>query len=446
MDSTHPGRSTDLSSPIDGERPASRPPPVGCLVVVVERHPAGTETFIERELRYLEERRPVLILSCRPPEDGDAWAKPALRSRVLFGTRVGLLPVLQLLGAFVRQPAATARSLREAVACLPRRPRGFVRALRTVAIARSLDRQLRSTFAAHDPGESRSQKCRLHFHGHFLGLPALVTRLLAGQNRATFSLSAHARDVFSPDHDLGALTAGASVVCACSRETLESLQPQVRPEMRRRLVLCNHGLALDEFPFHASVRPGDPLRVLHCGRLIPKKGVDQILRGIARARTDGLPIELSLVGDGPERSRLERLAARLRLEQVRFAGMLPWAEVRREMQQADVLVHAGRRTARGDRDGISNAILEAMAFGVPVLATASGGTPEVVRDGETGWLLGDPLPESLAWRLGWLRAHPEEVLQVTRAARDLVTARFDLAHTGKALEAALARRESDPSC
>jgi glycosyltransferase involved in cell wall biosynthesis len=129
--------------------------------------------------------------------------------------------------------------------------------------------------------------------------------------------------------------------------------------------------------------------VLFVGRLVKLKGVDLLLdamRSVKGAR-------LVIVGDGPERGALERAAAGL---DVTFEGMLPHDEVKRRFGGATVLVQPSLT------EGLPNSVMEALAHGVPVIGTAVGGIPDVVKDGETGFLLKDRDPQALGSRLDTL--------------------------------------------
>ena len=125
---------------------------------------------------------------------------------------------------------------------------------------------------------------------------------------------------------------------------------------------------------------GDPPTIAAIGRLAPEKRLDLLLRAVARCRERVPGLRTLIIGEGPERPALERLGRELGLgAQVEFLG------VRRDVPAFFPGLRAVVNSS--EREGLSLTILEAMAAGVPVVATDAGGTREVVRDGETGVLV-----------------------------------------------------------
>lgn len=149
----------------------------------------------------------------------------------------------------------------------------------------------------------------------------------------------------------------------------------------------------------------DGIVVLSVGQLIPPKGFDLVIRAIARLRE----VTLAIVGEGPEAAALKRLAERMGSGcRVHFLGVMPQERLAAVYGAADVLVLASAR------EGYPNVLLEALACGTPVVATAVGGAPEVVRNSVAGRLVGERSPEALAGAIRDLLADPP-ARAVTRA-------------------------------
>jgi glycosyltransferase involved in cell wall biosynthesis len=168
------------------------------------------------------------------------------------------------------------------------------------------------------------------------------------------------------------------------------------------------------------------------GRLEPRKGTATLLAAVAALRATGRHDAIVVVvGDGPLREELAREAARLGIApHVRLLGDL--ADVRSALEALDVFVLPSRT------EGMSNALLEAMAMELPVVATAVGGTPEVVGDGRTGLLVGADDPAAMAAAISRLLDDPAAASCVGAAARQTVEEKFGARSMVRQLEAVYA--------
>jgi glycosyltransferase involved in cell wall biosynthesis len=160
--------------------------------------------------------------------------------------------------------------------------------------------------------------------------------------------------------------------------------------------------------------PADAFVVAGVGRMVAGKGYEQLVEAVALMMPTERP-HLLLTGDGPMRAELERAAAKRRVgDWVRFLGFQ--ADVRTVLWAADVLAHVPTHFP----EGTPNAILEGMAAGLPVIATPVGGIGEIVRHGETGWLVPPNDASALAEALRHLRADPSLRRQLGEAAQTFV--------------------------
>jgi glycosyltransferase involved in cell wall biosynthesis len=170
-----------------------------------------------------------------------------------------------------------------------------------------------------------------------------------------------------------------------------------------------------------------PLKAVTVGRLVPWKRVDRVLEALVSCPTVGLVI----VGDGAERKRLEDLANSLDVaDRVYFAGQVSQAETIRFMAACDFFV------LNSTYEGLPHVVLEAMSLGLPVVATAVGGTPEVVCDGGNGRLIAPADDDALGLVLTQLVSAPGELQRLARGARQTVV-QFGLQHMFEATEAVL---------
>jgi len=187
-------------------------------------------------------------------------------------------------------------------------------------------------------------------------------------------------------------------------------------------------------------------RIGTLGRLVEKKGVDDLLRAVALLAKAGVAVDLDIAGDGPLREQLEALARELGvLDQVTFIGSLDHTAVAAWLRSLDVFALACKADANGDMDGIPVVLMEAMSQRVPVVSTRLSGIPELVVHRETG-LLGEPAdPQGLADALQLLLRDHDLRQRLADAAARHVEAEFGqsvnvdrlIRHMSKAVGSAL---------
>ena len=369
------------------------------LAVVVKGYPRVSETFIAQEIAALERRGIVLtIVSLRRPTDPITHpVHHAIQAPVLY------LPEY-LTDAPLRVLAGHLRALR-------REPRRYLASLalwlRDLAREPTASRIRRfgqaGVLAAELPPDTK------HLHAHFLHTPASVARYAAVMTGLSYSLSGHAKDIWTrPAWELREKLAGARFCVTCTaanRDHLMRLAPKARVD------LVYHGLDHNFFAppsAFGSARdgsdPADPVRLLSVGRFQPKKGFDVLLRALARLRGH---VVLTLVGYGPEERPLRALSEALGFEgQVRWAGQLDHPAVRALYRESDLFVLTPRVAADGDRDGLPNVVIEALSQGLPVVATRVSALPEIVEDGVSGRLVPPESPAALAAALAGLVGDP----------------------------------------
>jgi glycosyltransferase involved in cell wall biosynthesis len=262
-------------------------------------------------------------------------------------------------------------------------------------------------------------------HASWGGAPATAAWLLWRLNGHRFSAAAHAYDIYEHGGDWWL------------REKLEHALFVHTSTRMGRDALVQRGLPLENILFiHRGldrIQPMKPLRpdrsvlrLICIARLVEKKGLDHQLRIYAALRAAGLSFEAKIIGDGPLRGELEKLAGNLGVAaNVTFLGHLPQHDVWTQLGWADVMLHTGVIAASGDRDGLPNVIPEAMSIGVLVVTSPVAATTEAIADGVTGSVV--PVDDTARWVSALKRFASDDGFaeRLRSAARKWVGEHFD---------------------
>ena len=402
----------------------------GRVAFVLKGYPRLSETFIAQEIAALEQLGlDIEIVSLRHPTD-------PRRHPVHDRIRAPVLYLPEYLKDEPRRVAAgwrTARTLpgyeaarRAWLADLvrdptPNRIRRFGQAL---------------VLAAELPPDIG------HLHAHFLHTPASVARYAALLRGLAWSVSAHAKDIWTiPSWEKRGKLASAAWAVTCTEEGrahLAALAPS--PGLVR---LAYHGLDLGRFApprrrrgSAAGGAPAPPAVILSVGRAGAKKGYDDLLAALALLPPD-LAWRFVHIGGGARAARLARQAERLGLDRrVEWRGARPQPEVLAAYRAADLFVLAAKIGRDGDRDGLPNVLMEAQSQALACVATRLPGIAELIEDGRTGMLVRPADPRALAAALEALIRDPARRARLAAAGERRVRRDFDMT-TGIAGLAAL---------
>jgi colanic acid/amylovoran biosynthesis glycosyltransferase len=263
-----------------------------------------------------------------------------------------------------------------------------------------------------------------HIHAPWADGPATAAWVASHLTGIPFSFCGHAHDIYPPDGALKEKLAAASFVRTISHTNCRYLA-EIAPEAAPKIVHITYGAPLTAAPRQPrEVTP--PFQLLALGRLVEKKGFPVLLAACRYLQEWGVDFRLTLAGDGPQRRHLLGLVQEYALgDKVNFLGHVPHNRVPELFRQADQFIMPCVVARRGDRDGLPNVILEALAFQVPVVATDVNGVGEAVIPGKTGWLVHKPEPRLLAQAMREALSQPKEALRRAQAGRELVRREFD---------------------
>ncbi|MBV8717564.1 MAG: glycosyltransferase [Chloroflexi bacterium] len=395
------------------------------VAYVVSRFPLLTETFVLNEILALRAQGWSVELFAMRHERQTVAHAPArqLESSVRYASpHLALAADLRLVS---KHPRVFADLVRTTVAGNVSSLRFLARTLLILPCAVAWAEQMRMLRVGH-------------VHAHFGSYPAFVALIAAQLQGIGFSFTVHAHDLFADNVMLAEKVHRASFVVTISEFNRSRLAELVCPDdlQRVRVIHCGVDTKLFEFaPRHAI---GNRHVVLSVAALREYKGLDNLIEAcrLLRMSTPGESFVCQIVGEGPRRAALEQQIRASGLQgYVRLLGALAQDRVRELLAHADTFVLPSVVARTRYMDGIPVALMEAMASGVPVIASRLSGIPELVRDGETGLLV--PPDRADAIHDAILRRWREPAQSAARAerARVLVEREFDLQeNTGQLAE------------
>ena len=401
------------------------------VAYILKRYPRLTETFILNEIRAMERLGENLhIFSLLPPEPPPHH--PAVGEV--------LAPVHAPATGFA---AKTAAVLRAHAAVLSRNPLRYARALGAATRWSLTSRKPLSLWRQFARAGIVADACRgsgiRHIHAHFANAPTTVAHLASLMSGIPFSFTAHAKDIYLTRPEvIRRHLAAAQFTATCTGYNaahLRQIAPSIDP---RKIRLIYHGIDLESFNAAADAIPQTHARerplILSVGRLVPKKGHEDLIAACARLRDEEIDFRCVIVGSGPLHEALAAAIYRHGLEDVvSLHGAMTHRDLIGLYRQASLFVLAPRIADDGDRDGIPNVIAEAMAVGVPVVATDISGIPELVRHEVTGLLAPSRDPAAIASAMTRLLVDRTLARAVAAGARALLWRDFNLWDTTRDL-------------
>jgi glycosyltransferase involved in cell wall biosynthesis len=281
-----------------------------------------------------------------------------------------------------------------------------------------------------------------HLHCHFANHPALAGYIVHELAGIPYSFTAHGSDLHVDRRMLCEKVEAAAFVVAISEFNRDVIVKECGAAAGTSVRVIHTGVDTDHFRPHERPSRVGVFEIICVGTLHEVKGQEYLVRACERLARAGVDFRCRFVGAGADRSSLERQVEAAGLSaNVVFEGSIDRAALGVMLQTANVLVAPSVPTREGKREGIPVVLMEAMASGLPVIASRLSGIPELVEDGRSGLLVEPRDDASIAEALLRLRDNDELRAQLGREGRRKVMAEFDIRVNAKRLAAAFAGTE-----
>ncbi len=382
------------------------------IAYLCSEYPAISHTFIYREIESLRKAGMTIhTASIRKPSNLQfmtaAEQNEAAQTLMVLATPLPLMAKAHL-HSLIKNPAGYLRMAFEASKLLFKGPKSPVKALAYFVEAGILLEWM------HRHGIT-------HIHEHFGNPTAIVAILMKSYGGVSYSISVHGPDIFyAVDSALLAEKVQKACFIRCISHYCRSQIMRISDSEswnRQHIVRCG----VDPDLYDVRPDPGNKVPVIICvGRLVPAKGQHILLKACSLLKRDGVQFHLIIIGEGPDRSSLEKFVARNDLrEVVTFTGVLGQDKVRQQYDRADLFVLASFA------EGVPVVLMEAMAKEIPVISTRITGIPELIQHGQDGLLATPGDAEDLASQILTLLNHPELRQQFGKAGRKKVRANYN---------------------
>lgn len=392
------------------------------LAYLVSRFPKTTETFVVRELNEVAANPDIdaRLYSLFAPREGAAMVHPSAQQWIHRVQRPRLADaVLSALRWAWRRPMRMITTAALLAWGFGRQPRHLFASLAAMVIGCRL-------------AEDMQRDGIEHIHAHFVGHPATAAWVIQRLTGIRYSVTAHAYELFQDNQFLKPRVRAARFVVTISEFNADFLF-RFCSGVTPPISVVRAGIVLEDFPYRERRLPqSGAVHALAVGSLIEHKGHRVLLEALADPELER--VHLTIVGDGPERPRLEAAARAAGLSgRVSFLGSRREDEVAALMRDCDLFVLPSLIATSGRMEGVPVVLMEAMASGAPVVATRLSGIPELVIDGLTGRLAVQGDVANLRAQIAATLGDPDAAIQMARAARARVEGEFDVRRSAERL-------------
>jgi len=399
------------------------------LLYITKGFPKGT--FITREVLEISRYRDLdlRIISFAKDKDIISPISPEIKRKVLY-INLNLLKLLVF--NVIELARSPVKYLKLAVLVLHGRNRlreKFVD-LRFFFIGVTLIREIRDFNVDH-------------IHAHWATWPTTIALILSRFLDVPFTFTAHANDIFADSVLLREKISLAEAAITCTGFNRNYLIGLTSPEERDKIFTIYHGIDFRTLRFKQKRTKKVPV-VLAVGRLVSYKGFSYLIDALDLVREQGGNFRAVIIGGGPEFEKLRfKISEKNLTGSIELLGALPFKEVKKYFEKADILVAPSIITPKKYFDGIPNVLIEAMASKTPIVATNISGLPEAVGDGENGLLVEEKDAKALSEAIQVLLNDEELRRKFGEAGYRKALRMFDIEKNVKRLKQVILKEEAN---
>ncbi|WP_025742483.1 glycosyltransferase family 4 protein [Aquimarina pacifica] len=269
-----------------------------------------------------------------------------------------------------------------------------------------------------------------HFHAHFAFLAVDIASVLSKLFGLNYSLTMHANDIYTNTDKIKKVIRESSFVITCTEYNREYLNKVTCNKYQDKIHKVYHGIDTSKWTFRErkDVNTSE-IKIISVARLVEKKGLFYLLESIKILVDKGKNINCTIIGEGVLKDKMIDFIRTNRLEAfIKIIGFQKQDMVRQMFIKSDVFVLPSIIAQNGDRDGLPNVIVEAMALGLPVISTATSAIPEVIEDRITGLLVKEKDSLAIARAIDELIANQELYNLIRKNAENKIQSKMHIEH------------------
>ena len=382
------------------------------ICYILGEFPSRTQTFILQEICYISERNPIYIVALRKGK-GNIDIPPQLKDKIIYTPSIFSLVLLRAyFKTLKKEPFQKWKEIPRTGGTL----KAYAKEFKYKIIAAYISRALKSTPIQH-------------IHAHFAGYPTTIATYLSELLHVPFSFTAHAHDIYAEKNLLSEKIGKAKFVITCTQYNKNYLRTLILPQHEIKIHVLYHGVKIKKWEYKpTNIRRDNlsPLRILTIGRMVEKKGFIYLLQAIQLLKNEGQIVECTIVGRGAEEKMLKQYCLKNNLQkEVTFIGWQSTSTIKQLLYTADLFILPSIITADGDRDGIPNVLMEAMATGLPVISTNISAIPELIKDHYNGLLVPEKNAIAITEAINELLNNPDIYNLLAFKSRKTIEVDFD---------------------